>query len=119
MDTDVPQRGLGDFPHLSQHHREVAEHSVQGLGEQDLSNLLKCSPEQHVDQLEQFEAFVLGQRRNASEVNSQATAESINKTQNELRLEQARNEALNRTVETLSARHTQPRPIRMDPPMEL
>ncbi|CAI5727339.1 unnamed protein product [Peronospora farinosa] len=105
-----------DFPHLSQHHRELAEHMAQGLGEQALVNLLHCPPEQHVSQLEQFEAFVLGQRRNASEVNSQATAESITKTQDELRLEQARNEALNRTVETLSARPAQPRPIRMDPP---
>ena len=98
-----------DFPHLSQHHRELAEHMAQGLGVQALVNLLHCPPEQ-------FEAFVLGQRRNASEVNSQATAESITKTQDELRLEQARNEALNRTVETLSARPAQPRPIRMDPP---
>ena len=87
-----------DFPHLSQHHRELAEHMAQGLGEQALVNLLHCPPEQHVAQLEQFEAFVLGHRRNASEVNSQATAESITKTQDELRLEQARNEALNRSV---------------------
>ncbi|CAI5714887.1 unnamed protein product [Peronospora farinosa] len=84
-----------DFPHLSQHHRELAEHMAQGLGEQALVNLLHCPPEQHVARLEQFEAFVFGQRRNASE---------------------ARNEALNRTVETLSARPAQPRPIRMDPP---
>ncbi|CAI5725239.1 unnamed protein product [Peronospora effusa] len=89
---------------------------AQGLGEQALVNLLHCPPEQHVAQLDQFESFVLGQRRNASEVNSQATAESITKAQYELRLEQARNEALNRTVETLSARPAQPRPIRMDPP---
>ncbi|CAI5721552.1 unnamed protein product [Peronospora effusa] len=89
---------------------------AQRLGEQVLVNLLHCPPEQHVAQLEQFEAFVLGQRRNVSEVNSQATADSITKTQDELRLEQARNEALNRTVETLSARPAQPTPIRMDPP---
>ncbi|CAI5722210.1 unnamed protein product [Peronospora effusa] len=87
---------------------------AQGIGEKALVNLLHCPPEQHVAQLEQFEAFVLGQRRNASEANSQATAGSINKTQDELRLEQARNEALNRTVDTLSARPSQPRPIRMD-----
>ncbi|CAI5703986.1 unnamed protein product [Peronospora effusa] len=60
---------------------------AQRLGEQDLFNLLHCPPEQHVAQLEQFEA-----------------------------LEQARNEAHNRTVETLSARPAQPRPIRVDPP---
>ena len=64
---------------------------AQGLGKQALVSLLHCPPEQHVAQLEQFEAFVLIQRRNASEVNSQATADSINKTQDELRLEQARN----------------------------
>ena len=104
-----------DFPHLYQHHWELAEHMAQGLGEQALVNLLHCPPEQHVAQLEQFEAFVLGQRRNTSEVNSQATAESITKTQDELRLEQARNEALNRIGETLSARSNQPRPIWMDP----
>ena len=75
-----------------------------------------CPPEQHVAQLEQFKAFVLGQRRSASEAHSHATAESIHKTQDELLREQARNEALNRTVETLSARSNQPRPIRMDPP---
>ncbi|CAI5714552.1 unnamed protein product [Peronospora effusa] len=105
-----------EFPHLSQHHRQLEEYMAQGLDEQALVNLLHCTPEQHVAQLEQFEAFVLGQRRNASEANSQATAESINKTQDELKLEQARNEALNRTVGTLSARPNQPRPIRMDPP---
>ena len=56
------------FPHLSQHQREVAEHMAQGLGEQALADLLNCPPEQHVARLEQFEAFVLGQRKNASEV---------------------------------------------------
>uniref|UniRef100_A0AAV1TGE8 Uncharacterized protein n=1 Tax=Peronospora matthiolae TaxID=2874970 RepID=A0AAV1TGE8_9STRA len=105
-----------DFSHLFQHHRELAEHLAQGLGEQALANLLSCPPEQHVAQLEKFEAFVLGQRRNASEVHGHAAAESISKTQDELMREQARNEALNRTVETLSARSNQPRPIRMDPP---
>ena len=104
------------FPHLSKHHREVAEHLAQGLGEQALANLLGCPPEQHVAQLEQFEAFVLGQRMDASEAHSYAAAESIQKTQDELKREQARNEALNRTVETLSARSNQLRPIRMDPP---
>ncbi|CAI5739629.1 unnamed protein product [Peronospora farinosa] len=99
--------------YLSSH---LAEHLAQGLGEQALANLLSFPPEQHVAQLEQCEAFVLGQRRNASEVNDQAKAESINKTQDELLREKARNEALNRTVETLSARSNQPRPIRMDPP---
>ncbi|CAI5701409.1 unnamed protein product [Peronospora effusa] len=69
--------------HLIQHHRELAEHMAKGLGEQALVNLLHCPPEQHVAQLEQFEAFVLGQRRNASEVNSQATTEST-KTQDEV-----------------------------------
>ena len=57
-----------DFPHLSQHHRELAEYMAQELGEQALINLVHCPPEQHVAQLEQLEAFVLGQRRNASEV---------------------------------------------------
>ncbi|CAI5715589.1 unnamed protein product [Peronospora farinosa] len=89
---------------------------VQGLGEQALVNLLHCPPEQHVAQLEQFEAFVLGQRRNASEVNSQATDEFTNKIKDELLREQARNKALNRSVETLSAWLNQPRPIRMYPP---
>ena len=69
-----------EYPHLSNHHREVAEHLAQGLGEQALANLWGCPPEQHVAQLEQFEAFVLGQRRSASEAHSQAAAESIYKT---------------------------------------
>ena len=101
----------GEFPHLYQHHRELAEHLAQGLGEQALSNLLGCPPDQHAAQLKQFEAFVLGKRRNASEANSQAAAESIKKTQDELLREQAWNEALNRTFETLSSRSNQPRPI--------
>ena len=104
------------FPHLSEHHREVAGLMAQGLGEQALARLLGSPPEQHVAQLEQFEAFVLGQRRAASEAQSHAAAESVTQTQDELRHEQARSEALNRTVEMLSARPHQPRPIRMDPP---
>ena len=55
------------FPHLSEHHREVAGLMTLGLGEQALARLLGSPPEQHVAQLEQFEAFVLGQRRAASE----------------------------------------------------
>ena len=104
------------FPHLSEHHREVAEHLAQRLGQQALTNRLGCPPKQHFSQLEQFEAFVLGQRNVASEAQSHATAETVTQTQDELRREQARNEALNRTVEMLSARPHQPRPIRMDPP---
>ena len=104
------------LPHLSKHHREVAELLAQGLGRQALVNLFGCPPEQHIAQLEQFEAFVLGQRRVASEAQSHATAESITQTKDELRREQARSEELNRTVEMLSARPHQPRPIRMDPP---
>ena len=56
-----------NFPHISQHQREVVEHMAQGLGDQALANLLSCPPEQHVPQLEQFEKFVLGQRMSASE----------------------------------------------------
>ena len=52
----------------------------------------------------------------ASEARSHEVAESTSKTHDELLREQARNEALNRTVESLSARSIQPRPIRMDPP---
>ena len=99
------------FPHLSEHHREVAGLMAQGLGEQALARLLGSPPEQHVAQLEQFEAFVLGQRRAASEAQSHAAAESVTQTQDELRHEQAPSEALNRTVEMLSARPHQPRPI--------
>ncbi|CAI5702775.1 unnamed protein product [Peronospora effusa] len=66
-----------DFPHLSQHHRELAEHMAQGPGEQALVNA----------QLEQL-------RRLCSD--------SV--------------ETRPRTVETLSDRPAQPRPIRMDPP---
>ena len=104
------------FPHLFEHHREVAELLVHELGKQALANLLGCPPEQHIAQLEQFETFVLGQRRVASEVQNHATAESVTQTQDELRREQARSEALNRTVEMLSTRPSHPRPIRMDPP---
>ncbi|CAI5738007.1 unnamed protein product [Hyaloperonospora brassicae] len=89
---------------------------AQGLGEQALANLLGCPPEQHVPQLEQFEKFVLGQRLAASEAQSHVVAKSIGKTHDELLREQARNEALNRTVEVLSARSSPPRPIRMDAP---
>ena len=91
---------------------------AQGLGEQALDRLLSSPPEQHVAQLEQFETFVLGQRRVASEAQRHAAAESVIKTQNELRREHARSEALNRTVEMLSARPHQPRPIQMDPPKD-
>ena len=59
---------------------------AQGLGEQALARLLGSPPEQHVAQLEQFEAFVLGQRRAASEAQSHAAAESVTQTQDELRL---------------------------------
>ena len=72
------------FPHLSQHQREVAEHMAQGLGEQALANLLGWTPEQHVPQLEQFEKFVLGQRPATSEARSHEVAESIGKTHDEL-----------------------------------
>ena len=89
---------------------------AQGLGEQALVDFLARPPKQHVVQLEQFEAFVLGQRKNASEAHEHAAAESIHQTQDELLREQTRNERLNRTVEALSARSNQPRPIRMDPP---
>ena len=89
---------------------------AQGLGEPALANLLGCPLEQHVPQLEQFEKFVLGQRLAASEARSHEVAESIGKTHDELLREQARNEALNRTVEALSARSSRPRPISMDPP---
>ena len=104
------------FPHLSEHNREVAEHLAQGLGRQALGNLLEGPPETHVAQLDQFESFVLGQQRVASESQSQAVEDSISKTRDELLREQARNEALNRMVESLSARSNPPRPIRMDPP---
>uniref|UniRef100_M4C5T9 Uncharacterized protein n=1 Tax=Hyaloperonospora arabidopsidis (strain Emoy2) TaxID=559515 RepID=M4C5T9_HYAAE len=89
---------------------------AQGLDDQALANLSSCSPEQRVPQLEQFKKFVLGQRMSASEAQSHEVAESISKTHDELLREQARNEALNRTVESLSARSIKPRPIRMDPP---
>ena len=104
------------FPHLSEHHREVAEYLAQGRGEQALASLSGCPPEQHIAQLEQFEAFVVGQRRVTSEAQSHAAAESVTQTQAELRREQVRGETLNKTVEMLSARPHQPRPIRMDPP---
>ena len=48
------------LPHLSEYHREVAEHMAQGLGHQSLANILGGPPEQHIAQLEQLEAFVLG-----------------------------------------------------------
>ena len=72
------------FPQLFEHHREVAEHLAQGLGEQALASLLGCPPEQHIAQLEQFEAFVLGQRRVASEAQNHATAKSVTQIQDEL-----------------------------------
>ena len=104
------------FPHLSKHHRDVDEHMAQGLGEQALTSLSGCPPEQHIAQLKQFEAFVLGQQSVAFEAQSHASAEFITQTQDELRHEQARSKALQRTVEMLSARRHQPRPILMNPP---
>ena len=89
---------------------------AQGLSEQAVPRLLGNPLEQHVAQLEQFEAFVLGKRWAASEAQSHAEGESVTQTQDELRHEQAWSEALNRTAEILSARPHQPRPIRMDPP---
>ena len=88
---------------------------AQGLGDQALDNLLSCPPEQHVPQLEKFEKFVLGQRMSASKARIHEVAESISKTHDEPLRGQARNEALNRTVEPLSARSIQPRLIRMEP----
>ena len=103
------------FPHLFEHHQEVAELLAQGLGKQALDSLLGC-PLSNIAQLRQFEKFVLGQRRDASEAQNNAATESVTQTRDELRREQARSEALNKTVEMLSARPHQPRPIRMDPP---
>ena len=51
----------------------------------------------------------------AFEARSHEVAEAISKTHNELPGEQARNEALNITVKSLSVRSIQTRPIRMDP----
>ena len=51
-----------------------------------------------------------------SEARSHEVAESITKTHDEILREQAWNEALNRTVESLSARSIEPRSIRMNPP---
>ena len=51
----------------------------------------------------------------ASEARSHEVVESIIKTHDELQSEHSQNEALNRTVESISARSIQPRPIRMDP----
>ena len=89
---------------------------AQGLGNQDLANLLICSPEQHVSQLEQFEKVVLGQKLSASEARSHGVAESVSKVHDDFLRKQAWNETLNRTVESSSARSIQPRPIRIDPP---
>ena len=63
---------------------------AQGLSEQALARLLENPLEQHVAQLEQFEAFVLGQRGVASKAQNHAAAESVTQTQDELRHEQAR-----------------------------
>ena len=55
---------LGFYPviyYIAKHHRKVAEHMALEHGEQALDSLLGCSSEQHVAQLEQLEAFVLGQ----------------------------------------------------------
>uniref|UniRef100_M4BDT6 Retrotransposon gag domain-containing protein n=1 Tax=Hyaloperonospora arabidopsidis (strain Emoy2) TaxID=559515 RepID=M4BDT6_HYAAE len=89
---------------------------AQGLGDPALANFLSCPPEQHVPQMEQFEKFVLGHRMSASEARSHEVVESISNTHDELLHEQARNEALNRTAETLSARSIQLRPIGMETP---
>ena len=89
---------------------------AQGLGGQALNNSFSCLPKQHVPQLEKFEKFVLVQRMSASETRIHEVAEFISKTHDELLREQTRNEALNRTIESLSDRSTQPRPFRMDPP---
>ena len=60
---------------------------------------------------------MLGQRRVTFEAQTHAAAESVTPTYYELGRKQARSEALKRTVEMLSARLHQPRPIRMDPLM--
>ena len=51
----------------------------------------------------------------ASEARSHGVVESIRNTHDALLREQVRNEALNRTVESLPAWSIQPRPIGMDP----
>lgn len=77
---------------------------AQRLDHQALVNVLRSPPEQHITQLEQFETFMLGQRRDASEADSPIVAEFIQKTQEVLLRERDQNEALNRTVEMLSIR---------------
>ena len=89
---------------------------AQRLGDQALDNLLSCPPDQRAPQLEQFEKFVLGQRVSAFEARSHEVAESISKSHDKLLPEQARNEALSITVESLLARSIQPRLMRMNPP---
>ena len=73
--------GWAHFSHLPEHHRVVAEHLAQEIGKESLARLLSSPPQQHVAQLEKFEAFVLGQRRVASEAQSHAAAESVTQTQ--------------------------------------
>ena len=59
---------------------------------------------------------MLGQQISASEARSHEVEESISKTHDELLREQDWNDALNRTVESLSSRSIQPKPIRIEPP---
>ena len=59
---------------------------------------------------------MLGQQISASEARSHEVEESISKTHDELLREQDWNDAVNRTVESLSSRSIQPKPIRIEPP---
>ena len=47
------------------------------VGEQALTNLFGCFPEQRVAQLEQLKTFFLGQRRSAFESQSYTAGEQI------------------------------------------
>ena len=112
-----------NFPHLTEHHRELAEHLAKGLGEQALADVLGRPPEQQKARLEQFEAFVLAQRAKTTErAQAQAQAQSqemaafINKTREQLSIDVARNEALAKAVESLSSRPPKRVPIKMDAP---
>ena len=94
------------YPHLSEHHRELAEALANGLGPQALAEALACPPEQQVARLEQFHAFVLQQRAKASERATAQTNElavAVSKTQEQLAAVQAQNATLTRLVESLSS----------------
>ena len=91
------------FPHLSQHQREVAENMAH-LGDQPPANLYYHQSNMSLKP-GQFDEFVFGHRMSTSEARShEVEASIISKTHDEFIRDQDWNEEINSAVEMLMTR---------------